>query len=209
MSADGAFFQNAVARNVSSDGALLSGLDHKLAVGDVIGVQARDKKARCKVVWVIDALPMQKVQIGVQLLEGQECPWKDNLDDGSAPATQSASSGRDKRRFSRHKIRFPLELRDDRNSSSMQTSATDISGRGCYIETMMPLPFGTAVSITFWMADEKICTPGIIRASDPGVGMGIEFTGLSMDVQQRFQHMIENMDTGVAGASNSEFRSLK
>lgn len=211
MGADGAFFQNVLAHNISSDGALLSGIEHKLTAGDVIGVQLADKKARCRVVWVIDAGPLQKIQVGIQLLEGQECPWKQNIaqNPAPAPAAAPAESGRDKRRFSRHKIRFPLELRDERSSSSMQTSATDISGRGCYVETLMPLPFGTTVKITFWLDEQKVSTPGVVRASDPGVGMGIEFTGLDMHTQQRFQQVIESMDTGFSGFCKPESEPSK
>jgi hypothetical protein len=213
MGADGAFFQNVLAHNISSDGALLSGVEHKLTAGDVIGVQLADKKARCRVVWVIDAGPLQKIQLGVQLLEGQDCPWKQNIASNPAPTSTSpppvAPSGRDKRRFTRHRIHFPLELRDDRSSSSMQTSATDISGRGCYVETLMPLPFGTTVKVTFWMAEEKISTSGVVRASDPGVGMGIEFTGLEIETQQRFQKLIETLDPGFAGFSTPESGSTK
>ena len=40
MSADGrAFSQAARAQNISSEGALLSGIESELSVGDVIGVQ--------------------------------------------------------------------------------------------------------------------------------------------------------------------------
>ena len=89
-----------------------------------------------------------------------------------------------------------LELRDERSGAAMQTSATDISGRGCYVETLMPIPFGTAVRISFWMDTEKITTAGVVRASDPGVGMGIEFTGLDFSTQERFQHLLEKLDPG-------------
>ena len=47
MNAKGkAFSQNAYARNLALDGALLSGLDDALTPGDSIGVQHQDKKAR-------------------------------------------------------------------------------------------------------------------------------------------------------------------
>ena len=49
------FFQNAHARNVSDHGAKLCGIEKQLRPGDVIGIQFGDKKARCKVVWVVDA----------------------------------------------------------------------------------------------------------------------------------------------------------
>lgn len=81
----------------------------------------------------------------------------------------------------------------------MQTSATDIGGRGCYVETLIPLQLGTKVNITFWMDSEKVTTSGVVRASDPGVGMGIEFTALDNTVQERLQQHLEKLDTGLTG----------
>ena len=44
-------------------------------MGDVIGVQYETRKARCKVVWVVDAGALKKTQVGVQLVADQDCPW--------------------------------------------------------------------------------------------------------------------------------------
>lgn len=203
MGADGKpFFQNARARNISSEGARLSGLEQRLSVGDVIGVQLREHKARFRVIWVIDAGSLQKIQTGVKLVDGQEIPWRDEL---TAPPPPPAPSAENKRKFKRHKIKFPIELHDERGGRAhMQTSATDIAGRGCYVETMLPMPLGTAVHITFWMESEKIQVSGVVRASDPGVGMGIEFTGLDEEAQQRFQNLLDKMDAETAGPSPAE-----
>ena len=38
----------------------------------------------------------------------------------------------------------------------MKTKSADISGRGCYVETLMPLPVGKALQITFWIDTERI-----------------------------------------------------
>ncbi|MBZ5722532.1 MAG: PilZ domain-containing protein [Acidobacteriia bacterium] len=200
MGADGhPFFQNARADNISSGGALLTGIEHQLTAGDIIGVQYGDKKARFRVVWAIDGGILHKIQVGIELLDGQNCPWRAEL---SQPAAPAVAGGHNKRKFVRHKITFPIDIRDERGGGShMQTSATDISGRGCYVETLLPLPLGTAVEITFWMESEKIHTAGMVRASDPGVGMGIEFVGLDDVTQQRFQRLIERLDTGVTGVS--------
>ena len=92
----------------------------------------------------------------------------------------------------------------------MNTHATDIGGRGCYVESLLPLPLGTKVSTKFWMDDEKVQTSGVVRASDPGVGMGIEFTALDNTVQERLQLYLDKLDDGLAsrdaakGAANSE-----
>ena len=73
----------------------------------------------------------------------------------------------------------------------MQTNATDISGRGCYIETMLPLARGTELNISFWIESEKIDIQAVVRACDGGVGMGIEFTGMDAESQKRLQLYLE------------------
>jgi hypothetical protein len=217
MDAEGhPFFQNAHARNISSEGALISGLEHQLTAGDTIGVQLGSVKARFRVIWVLDAGHLQKIQAGVQMLTGQSCPWKDELERLAEPApppipapsaTQKADP-RNKRKFVRHRIKFPIEIRDERGGGAhMQTSATDIGGRGCYIETLIPFPLGTPVRLVFWIGSDKIETTGIIRASDGGVGMGIEFIGLDDAGQERLQQYLESLDTTFSGIAASPSQS--
>lgn len=195
MSATGtAFFQNVHAQNLTNIGAQLIGIDHELNQGDVIGVQLGDKKARCRITQVVNAgLPL-RIKADVVLVEGQQCPWKEQVANAAA-APLPTSPHANKRRFVRHRIAFPVELHDDRGGAvSMQTNACDVSGRGCYVETLVPLPLGTPLHVTFWVENEKISTASIVRASDPGVGMGIEFIGLAMDIQEKVQTHLDKID---------------
>ena len=83
----------------------------------------------------------------------------------------------------------------------MQCTATDMSARGCYIESFVPLQIGSVVIVTFWIDSDKIKTNGVVRASDPGVGMGIEFTAIEDQIQQRLQAYLEKIDQGFASAA--------
>jgi hypothetical protein len=189
------FFQNVRAQNISSTGALVSGIEHELKPGDTIGIQHEQKKARCRVVWVVDAGGTLKNQAGLQLLDGQECPWKEVLAK-QAPTGAAAANPANRRRRPRHKISFSLELRDERTNVPMRVNATDISGNGCYVETILPLPVGTSLKVEFWMEEERVHTTAIVRTCDPGVGMGIEFMSLTPDLQDRFQRVLEKLDPG-------------
>ena len=195
MDADGRpFFQNANATNISSEGATFSGISHPLKAGDVIGVQYGEKKVRCKVIWVIDSGVERQIEAGVEIFPGQKSPWLEL----TKQKKNAAAASTNKRRWARHKVWFPLEIGfEDSRRTHMQTNATDIGGRGCYVETLLPLPMGTKVKITFWMDDEKIQTSGVVRASDGGVGMGIEFTQLDGHVQERLQKHLEKLDAGL------------
>jgi hypothetical protein len=192
------FHQNANAQNVSLTGACICGLEHELKVGDVIGVQYETKKARCKVVWIMEAGGLKKVQIGVQLVADQECPWLSQLPPEIRSNLPNIAPD-NRRRYQRHRISFPLEFRDERVNTPMRVNATDISGNGCYVETVMPLPISTVLRVEFWIDQERINATATVRTRDPGVGMGIEFTGVPDDTKKRFQAHLDKQDPGISG----------
>jgi hypothetical protein len=209
LDADGRpFSQQGQARNISSRGAKLCGLETRLKPGDVIGVQSGDRKARCKVIWVVDAGQPRKIEVGVNLVEGQPCPWEKEMQQahqGSEPATRIAPADENKRKFPRHRVPFPIEIRDqDGVGTHMKTQSADISARGCYVETMLPLPVGKQLNITFWLNTERISTPAVIKSCDGGVGMGIEFTGLDDETRERVQEYIEAMAAEAANSENGD-----
>ena len=189
------FFQNAMAQNISATGACLYGIEPDLKVGDVIGVQYETKKARCKVVWVVNAGALKKNQVGVSLVLDQDCPWMAALPLDMKLDERTVQRQDNRRKFARHKISFPLELRDERVNTPLRVNATDISGNGCYVETVMPLSVGTSLRVDLWMGEERMSPSAVVRTRDPGVGMGIEFTGLPEDAKKRFQAHLDKLDT--------------
>jgi len=199
MSAEGRpFSQTARAHNISSEGALISGVESELKVGDVIGVQCDERKTRCTVIWVMNTGPVKKNQVGVKLVAEQECPWRNYLPLDGATVTITASN---RRRWHRHKISLPLELRDERVNAPIRINATDVSGNGCYVESMLPLPLGTVLRVDFWLDSEHIKITAVIRTCDPGVGNGIEFTGMPAETKARMQSYLDAIDPQM-GVSN-------
>lgn len=190
MGADGhAFSQHARAHNISGGGALLCEIERDLMIGDTIGVQAGERKARCKVVWATNTRSVQKIQVGVQLLSKLECPWIALLPKTERHAS-TAVPGR--RRWNRHKVAVPVALHDERTPTPIRVTATDISGSGCYVETLSPFPLGAGLGADLWIGVERVTTRALVRTSDPRVGMGIEFVGLKTEDQRRFQEYLQS-----------------
>lgn len=200
---DQPFFQSAVAQNISSTGACIYGIERELKVGDVIGVQYEARKARCRIVWIVDAGGLKKMQVGVQLVADQECPWLAVLPKEMQASPNGAPQSDNRRQFHRHKISFPIELRDERVNTPMRVNASDVSGSGCYVETVMPLAVGTALKVDVWIGDERVSASALIRTRDPGVGMGIEFTGMPEETRLRLQAYLDKMDPAIAISSSS------
>jgi len=184
-----AFSQRARTNNISASGALLCKIEHELNVGDTIGVQVGQKKTRCKVVWARNTQSIQQIQIGVQLLNKRECPWIAFLPQTNGPGPTAAPGSR---RWTRHKIAFPITLHD--KQARLRITATDISGSGCYVEMLSPFPIGTGLGAELWIGTEKLTTRALVRTCDPRVGMGIEFVGLRTEDQRRFQDFLRAID---------------
>ena len=188
------FSQTARARNISIGGALLTGIEHDLKIGDTIGVRCGEQKARCKVVWTLNTKTVEGIRVGVQLLSKHECPWTAMLP--KREEGDSISSSRP-RRWERHKIPVVIALHDEWAPVPTRITATDISASGCYVETILPAPIGTSLNADLWIGEEKITTRVLVRTSDPGVGMGIEFVGLKLEDQQRFQDHLKAVNPWV------------
>jgi hypothetical protein len=192
MGADGRVFsQNARALNVSMGGALLSGIEPELEIGDTIGVRHGENKVRCKVVWFVNTQSAKKIQVGVQLLSKHECPWTALLPKAEGAVSISPQS---RRRWERHKISVAIALHNEGMTTPMRVTATDISASGCYVETISPSPIGTGFKVDLCIAEEKITTHAFVRSIDPRFGMGIEFIGLNPEVQLRFQEYLKAMN---------------
>ena len=197
------FSRNVHTLDISDRGARLCGLEAKLLVGDVIGVQFGDRKAQCRVIWVTG--PALPIDAGVGIVAGQPCPWERQRAAqrvaAMAPILRSAPVAKDKRKFRRHKISFPIDIRDGQSVGSGQAATTaDMSAGGCYVETRTPLPVREKVTVSFWLNSEPVQTTAVVRTSDGGVGMGIEFTGLDEVAQQQLQRQVESLDSSLMRA---------
>jgi hypothetical protein len=190
------FSQQVQACNISAHGARLSGLETQLVLGDIVGVDFAGKKARCQVMNLVDTGALPKIEVGVRLMDGQACPWREEFGvegavaTGFIPGTKAAA--KDQRKFPRHRIPMPVEIRAGTSAGiRMSTNTADIAGNGCYIETRMPFPVNQILGLTLWLNSEPIHTSAIVRTCDGGVGMGIEFTGLDEMAQRKLQQRVE------------------
>ena len=76
LDADGRLFeQEAETLDVTTSGARISGIRHRLHRGCIITIQRRTSKARFRVMWVGEDGGPDQGQIGVQLIESGKFIW--------------------------------------------------------------------------------------------------------------------------------------
>jgi hypothetical protein len=75
--------------------------------------------------------------------------------------------------------------------SARRWRLTDISAGGCYLETSAPIPIGTLVLVSVRLANSECLLDGIVRASHPQSGMGVEFVSPAQDHRVRVERLID------------------
>jgi len=67
----------------------------------------------------------------------------------------------------------------------------DISLAGAYIDDHRPLPRGRMLELHIWLDDKtSITAKAMIRRSDEGQGMGVEFLSMSDDDRNRLRQVV-------------------
>lgn len=93
---------------------------------------------------------------------------------------QPATREIERRCASRASFIAPVELIDIRTGSRIQARVVDLSVRGCYVDTLNPLPVSSAVRLQIRRADEVFDVVANVSSSHPGSGMGLVFAEMSL-----------------------------
>jgi len=73
-----------------------------------------------------------------------------------------------------------------------ETRISDINLSGVFIDAMSPLPVGAEIKLAFTLpGGQRVDTEGVVAHSQPGIGMGVEFTGLTPEQKELIQAAIE------------------
>src|SRR3954454_2070031 len=100
------FIQWATAPNLTREHAALERVEHRLAPGAVIGLQYQEIKTRIRVLWACELEGTFETQLGIQLIDSRECPWRGLVKDSAETSAGLLNRGR----FPRHRVSPRLEL---------------------------------------------------------------------------------------------------
>ncbi len=199
------FVQQARTMDATSLGARLTGIT-AVKVGEVIGVQLGDKKARFKVVWVGRDNTPKAGQIGVHCLE----PSKILFAERGGLRTASADSGirefrieepavslapkknvaGSRRKHPRYPCSGGVELRQHESAPPIWANLSDVSLTGCYVETISTLPTGTVLLFHLRTQGTHIKGRAVVKTSDHAVGLGLGFVHLGDEDQRNLEFLL-------------------
>lgn len=112
-----------------------------------------------------------------------------------------------RRKHTRYQCTGGVELRRSEGMPAIFASLSDISLEGCYVETVSTLPTGTEVVFMLRIRDAVIRGRALVKSSNHAVGMGLEFTHLSTEDQQRLEFIVGTL-AGIQDLQPPEKRTI-
>jgi Ribonuclease G/E len=90
--------------------------------------------------------------------------------------------------------RYPLVLAAEvvelPRGARLKARTSDISSKGCYVDTLNPIPQGTQIRLRLTHNDEIFEAMGRVVYVSPGLGMGIIFETVTPDQQSRLDRWL-------------------
>lgn len=102
--------------------------------------------------------------------------------------------GRENRRTPRVAVRKGIWVAWRLNASTTVSRVRDLSAGGVFISTHEPLAQGSAIHLLFSLPEGEIRIDGVVRYSNAGKGMGVEFTRMGMADRARLQELIRRLN---------------
>jgi c-di-GMP-binding flagellar brake protein YcgR len=100
---------------------------------------------------------------------------------------------KDRRDYSRLKIRVPIEIEVEGGSSPIRGATADLSAGGCYIETMFPFPVGTTLDLKVQLENTLLVAATVVTC-DPQVGNGIRFERMLPEDREELRTYLEALE---------------
>jgi PilZ domain len=185
------FSEPAGAVDTSHTGTRLCGLKVPIAIGSRIEIENDGCRTPYIVQWIGAEHTLQDGQIGARSLElndrGDPTPL-DAYQHEEFPETVKLKPGSEQRRFPRKICRLAATVKAEDKSIQLQGTVTDISLDGCYIEMLTPLPSGTFIHVSIVLDESRITAMGVVRYSQTGLGMGVEFMAMSPECFEQLRN---------------------
>ena len=176
--------------NVSFEGAMLTGVNRPIKVGEIIGLTYGKNKARFRVQWVGQSGTPNQGRMGVQNVMPSSCIW--DLPLPPRNADEAKSNFAVARRHARLKCTSSVQLNPN-GEPPVWSKAADLSEGGCFVEMMIPVKTGTRLKISLWLKDDKVVAEGVVVHSRPAYGVGIQFTEMSQRDAERLREFLKSL----------------
>jgi hypothetical protein len=101
------------------------------------------------------------------------------------PASGNAADA-ERRNAIRYQLTVSADVVELKSGTRFSTRTTDLGPGGCFVDTLMPLPVGSDVSIRLHKDNISFEAAGTVTFSQAGLGMGLAFNEMPPERQAAF-----------------------
>lgn len=188
-----AFAEKVDALDASRSGLRVQGLSVALKIEDTVSVSYKEQKARYRVKWVVPREPSgggrTRWEAGLENFSPER-----NIFDFPLPTPildhYAGPSSSERRAAPRIRCTASAELHPEGRAAPIMVGIADLSVGGCFIDMPMPLAKGTQLKVTLWLDTVKVQSDAVVSNLRPGFGMGLHFTGLPPEEQNKLEQYL-------------------
>src|SRR5579863_827376 len=111
----------------------------------------------------------------------------------AVPSGKTNNPNQEKRKSPRYQCSGKVRLQPSGSGASTWATFTDISIRGCYIESAVPYPQGAMLDLKLDANGFHIEATGEVRVAYPGLGMGISFSKMLEADRGRLHDLVSSI----------------
>jgi hypothetical protein len=119
---------------------------------------------------------------------------------------QGALAEAERRNSIRYQITVSAEVIELKSGTRFSTRTTDLGPGGCFVDTLMPLPVGSNISVRLHKDNMAFEATGTVTFSQAGLGMGLAFAEMAPEKRMAFDAWLSELTT-VAPVSFETHRS--
>lgn len=207
------FTVTATTHDITRYGVRLMGIRVPLGVGEIVGLQHGNEKARFRVAWCGRPGSRLEANVGLQALDWKKHIWGDLVRDseptlmtnaaganqgGAQPppltpqATQRFAAA-ERRLATRYVCHFPVSVSDPQSDSTIEAKLREMSLIGCFVETPEDVPREAALNVVVRGSNGEIPLVARVRFFEEGAGFGLRFVQLSDTARERLESTIERL----------------
>ena len=114
-------------------------------------------------------------------------------DDSSKPTDgrQSALQNSERREVPRYPFVASAEEIDINTGAKLSARVSELSLKGCYLDTLNPFPQGTQIRLVIFHGDSKFTALATVMYSQPNMGMGVLFKAVEPEQLEVLQSWLE------------------
>ena len=143
-------------------------------------------------------LQRKNVSTSMSIKNKSEIPATPKTTESELKLAQVVSSAGELRDCTRFKCNGDVEFRTEGSDVRTYAKVTDISLAGCYVELTATSAPGTCLNLVVGIRDHRFEVKGVVRTSDPCLGMGIAFVEISSTELAYLQRLLLELSSNLS-----------